>query len=98
LTLGAEKYDPAAIITRLLSPKQGSEIALTLGAGKYDAITTKVREQTGAFGCILLVVEGDQGSGFSVQAPLSIQMQLPEVLRAMADSIEKDLKDGGLKP
>jgi hypothetical protein len=65
---------------------------LALGPGKYDDVVTDVREKLEAIGCILLVFEGKQGTGFSVQAPLELQLKLPQMLRSMADMIEGDLK------
>lgn len=38
-----------------------------IGAGKYDDCVTQVREKTNASAVILLVVNGNQGNGFSVQ-------------------------------
>lgn len=38
------------------------------GPGKYDAEATLVREQTQAQAVVLIVCNGNRGSGFSVQA------------------------------
>lgn len=62
------------------------------GPGKYDDLCTAARDGAKAKGAILLVVEGDRGSGFSVQAPLRIIVSLPNILRTMADQIEADNK------
>jgi hypothetical protein len=37
----------------------------------------------------VLIFEGKDGDGFSVQAPLDIQLTLPQRLRVMADEIER---------
>ena len=63
------------------------------GPGKYDDLCTKVREEVGADGVILLVVNGKEGSGFSCQANLPLTLALPKMLRSIADEIE----DGGKK-
>ena len=65
---------------------------MAIGPGKYDKLTTKIMDKTGAVGCLLMVFEGEKGSGFSVQAPLEMQIQLPDILRSMAEQIEEDVK------
>jgi hypothetical protein len=64
---------------------------MALGPGKYDDLATLVRANTSARGVILLVIEGDQGGGFSVQATADIIVRLPTLLRRIADDIERDL-------
>ena len=49
-----------------------------------------------AEGAIVLIVNGDKGSGFSCQAPLPVIMGLPAMLRSMAAQIEADQKSGHL--
>lgn len=61
------------------------------GAGKYDRITTWVREETAADAVAVIVIGGKWGSGFSVQAPPAITGSLAQILRTMADGIERDL-------
>jgi len=62
-----------------------------IGAGKYDALCTAVRDQTQATeGVIVLVFGGEQGDGFSMQATLELTMNLPTILRDLANKIEKD--------
>jgi len=62
---------------------------MALGPGKYDQTATVARITTGAKGIVLMVIGGDKGSGFSVQAPMEIQMNLPQLLRNLADEIEQ---------
>jgi hypothetical protein len=50
-----------------------------------------VRERASAKGVIVLVFEGDRGSGFSVQATPEVTATIPSILRQIADSIEKDM-------
>lgn len=64
---------------------------MAVGEGKYDAIVTEVREKTQASGVVLIVFSGNQGGGFSVQAPGALLARLPGVLRHMADEIESDI-------
>jgi hypothetical protein len=63
---------------------------MALGPGKYDEACTRVREETGAKGIILIVFGGQHGNGFSCQAPYDIQIRLPAILRDVADKIEGD--------
>jgi hypothetical protein len=63
---------------------------MTQGAGKYDDAATAVRVATGAQGVVLIVVGGWEGSGFSVQGPVPLLKDLPNILRYMADQIERD--------
>jgi hypothetical protein len=59
------------------------------GPGKYDDITTTVREATGARGVVVVVLGGNRGSGFSVQCPPAAFAALTEGLRAVADEIDR---------
>jgi hypothetical protein len=64
---------------------------MALGPGKYDHLATHVREQAKARGVILLVVDGEHGMGFSVQTDLEVLVELPGILRRLADKIESDI-------
>jgi len=64
---------------------------MPVGVGKYDDLCTQVREKAKAVGALVIVFEGSKGMGFSVQAPVEIQVGLPVILREVADQIEKDL-------
>jgi hypothetical protein len=59
-----------------------------LGAGKYDDLCTLVRESAQARGAIVMIFDGNQGGGFSVQADLEITLGLPDILRKLAKEIE----------
>jgi hypothetical protein len=63
---------------------------MTTGPGKYDDLCTYVREKAEALGVVVLVFDGNNGSGFSVQTPPSLAAALPAMLRDMADQIEAD--------
>jgi hypothetical protein len=67
---------------------------MPIGPGKYDAQCTKVREETQAGGVLLAVFNGNQGTGFSVQAPFELAIALPAILRDTADQIEKSFGKG----
>jgi UDP-N-acetylglucosamine:LPS N-acetylglucosamine transferase len=63
------------------------------GPGKYDVFATMTRNATSAEGVIVIVLGGSKGSGFSVQASPEVTQRLPEMLRMVADEIERDLGD-----
>jgi len=60
------------------------------GPGKYDEICTTARESAKAGGTILIVLNGEHGSGFSVQADEMTVALLPGLLRNIANQIEMD--------
>ena len=62
---------------------------MAIGPGKYDDTCTKVRKETNAEGVAIIVMNGKNGSGFSCQAPIELTIHLPQMLRQMADNIEK---------
>jgi hypothetical protein len=59
------------------------------GPGKYDAEATHVREVTHARGVIMIVFDGDRGTGFSAQLDVTRLLGIPHILRDIADQIEK---------
>jgi hypothetical protein len=64
---------------------------MALGPGKFDDLATLVREQASALGVIVVVIDAPAGSGFSIQATPEVTARLPELLRYLADEIERDL-------
>lgn len=58
--------------------------------GKYDTICTFARVSAAAKGAVLVIYEGSQGSGLSVQCDARLIKALPAVLRQVADDIERD--------
>ena len=64
---------------------------MAVGPGKYDDICTLVRESTNAECVVLLIYNGNKGSGFSVQLvkPEAL-IDLPHVLRNLANQLELD--------
>jgi len=71
-----------------------------IGPGKYDRLTTMVRLRAEAEAAIVVILDGNQGSGFSVQARArsvrEVAEKLPAILREMAYQIESD--GGGHEP
>lgn len=69
------------------------------GPGKYDPVATMVREGTQARAVVLMVLDGNVGSGFSVQTTeLKTLLMLPSLLRDTADQIEADIIKEGMVP
>jgi hypothetical protein len=68
---------------------------MPLGPGKYDRLCTLVRERAHANGACVIVLEGADGNGFSVQAPLDLHLYLSAKLREVADEIDRSF---GLSP
>jgi hypothetical protein len=71
---------------------------MALGPGKYDYLATYVRQQTGAEGVVVIVVDSHDPAigGISMQAPPSLTMQLPELLEFLAAQIRAE--GGALAP
>lgn len=60
------------------------------GAGKYDDALTLAKESVGANQGILIILDGKNGHGFSVQATKNVINQIPEILENMAKQIRAD--------
>ena len=56
--------------------------------GKYDSVLQDVVKATGCNSAILLVFDGKQGQGCSVQLSQTLFNKVPAILRVMADAIE----------
>jgi hypothetical protein len=67
---------------------------MALGPGKYDEEATMVQQRTNAAGVIVIVIGGDKGEGFAIQATLGVTLSLPKMLRIIADQIEADIEGG----
>jgi hypothetical protein len=57
---------------------------------KYDHTCNRLRAKLRAKGVILIVQEGVKGSGYSVGANLGTIRSLSNVLRSLADQLDKD--------
>lgn len=60
------------------------------GPGKYDKVCTSVRESTQAQAVILLVFNGNEGSGFSVQA---VDQDLSPILADILEETARQIRD-----
>jgi len=61
-----------------------------IGPGRYDEACEQARIATEAQGILLIVLNGNLGSGFSAQLPAAFLHKIPLVLRKLADDIEKE--------
>ena len=61
---------------------------MALGPGKYDAEVTDLRERLKASGVLLLVFGAERGEGFSAQLSPALTLEMPGMLRQIADIIE----------
>lgn len=72
---------------------------MPFGPGKYDALCTHARVKAQADAVIVVVLGGNRGNGFSVQTAgpqgLTAMLDLPRLLRSIADEIEADTKSEG---
>jgi molybdopterin biosynthesis enzyme MoaB len=53
----------------------------------YDDICANVRKDAQADGAIVIIVNGNQGSGFSCQGPEALTKELPNILEGLAKQI-----------
>ena len=63
---------------------------MPIGPGPYDELCTAAREGAKAKGVVLIVVEGEHGSGFCVQGPLEVHEALPDKLEVVAHEIRSN--------
>jgi len=61
---------------------------MAFGPGKYDDLATELRIAARADGVLVLVVNGDRGTGFSAQLTPLLTLTLPGILRDIADQID----------
>jgi hypothetical protein len=64
---------------------------MSVGPGKYDAECSVAQKATNAASVILIVLGGDRGDGFSVQATPEIIWAMPDMLREIAKQLEIDI-------
>jgi hypothetical protein len=67
---------------------------MPLGPGKYDDLCTIVREQAGMGnkgGVIVIVLGGNKGNGFSIQADLLTTAMLPDMLEEIAKQMRESI-------
>ena len=57
------------------------------GPGKYDKLCSEIRRKSAAEGGVLIVLDANLGSGFSVQADVDTVAKLPSMLEDIARQI-----------
>lgn len=62
---------------------------MAFGAGKYDDLTTEVRKKAKARGVLLLVFDGERGTGFSAQCDALTLLAMPDILESVAREIRE---------
>ena len=62
---------------------------MALGPGKYDDECTRIRQSRQATSVIVIVFGGDRGPGFSAQVSPTVLLDMPRILRDVADQIER---------
>ena len=66
---------------------------MAYGPGKYDDECTALLKKTGATITIVIVVDGEKGSGFSVSSTSYFLLaNIPSILRNVADQIKRDME------
>jgi methylmalonyl-CoA mutase cobalamin-binding subunit len=65
----------------------------TNGPGRYDDLATEVREKAAAEGVMVIVFGGNKGPGFSAQLPAHILIAVPQILRDVANQIERQMTE-----
>lgn len=61
---------------------------MPMGPGKYDDLATKVREESGG-SVLLIILDGNKGDGFAMQADVLTMLKTPEILRSVIKHIEE---------
>jgi hypothetical protein len=67
------------------------QIPNMLGTGKYDKWAETCCKQLKARAVMIMVIDGIEGTGGSMKAPIDVMVQLPLIFRLMADEIERDI-------
>jgi hypothetical protein len=61
-----------------------------IGPGKYDDACSAAWTATEAEGVLLIVINGNQGSGFSARASVRVLRDVPKILHSIADQLAAD--------
>jgi len=69
---------------------------MTFGPGKYDDLCTLVRDLAGVTeehggAAVVIIIGGNRGPGFCVQADLASSLLLPDLLEDVAKQIRRDI-------
>ncbi|MBB5205217.1 hypothetical protein HNQ51_002536 [Inhella inkyongensis] len=69
-----------------------SQTLNTQKSSKYDDLCTYVREKSKARGAFVMVMDGEKGHGFAVQASSEDLERLPGMLRNLAAQVESRIR------
>jgi hypothetical protein len=58
-------------------------------AGLFDIVCSEVQQSTDARCAAVIVIGGASGSGYSIAGSFDAQLLLPDILRKMADVLER---------
>ena len=64
---------------------------MSLGPGKYDALCKEVLVRTKAAGVLMVILDGELGSGCPCKMDQTALERMPALLRRVADSMEGDV-------
>lgn len=66
---------------------------MSLGPGKFDHLLTEARQKSGGVGGILILFDTPAGPSFCCQLTSAQLLNVPFLLRHIADQIEKDIPE-----
>lgn len=61
-------------------------------AGLFDIACNHVKDATQARCAAVIVIDGDEGSGYSIVGPLEAQVLLPDILEQVAHALRRQLE------
>ncbi len=67
------------------------DVADGASAGLFDLVCSEVQQTTDARCAAVVVIGGASGSGYSIAGSFDAQLLLPDILRKMADVLERQL-------
>lgn len=72
---------------------------MTVGKGKYDNEASRVFKDTRAGAVVLMVIDGERGTGFSVlSSDRRVIRNLPDLLKSVASEIEPEVMRSEFDP
>lgn len=63
---------------------------MPIGPGKYDEVLAEALEKVGAKQGILMILDGDKGSGLSVKVAVALINTVPSILESIAVDIRRN--------
>lgn len=75
----------------MMSDFAATVIPVGESADLFDAACNHMRDVTHARCAVVIVIDGDSGSAYSVVGPLEAQVLLPDILQKIADTLRGQL-------